>query len=139
VAYRSDSRVLERNTMSSASNKQTIVAFYEAALNAKDFDAASRYLGPTYRQHNPRAADGAQGLRNFIAYLKEKVPDSHSEIKRVFADGDFVILHVHKTSGPGDRGVAIVDIFRLEAGRVVEHWDVTQEVPERTASGNPMF
>jgi predicted SnoaL-like aldol condensation-catalyzing enzyme len=125
--------------MSSTSNKDTVVAFYEAGLNAKDFDAASRYLGRAYTQHNPRAADGVQGFRDFVAYLKEHVPHSHSEIKRVFADGDFVILHVHKTSGPGDRGVAIVDIFRLEQGRIVEHWDVTQEVPERTVSGNPMF
>jgi predicted SnoaL-like aldol condensation-catalyzing enzyme len=125
--------------MSSTSNKEAVVAFYEAALNAKDFDAASRYLGPSYTQHNPRAADGVQGFRNFVAYLKEHAPHSHSEIKRVFADGDFVILHVPKTSGPGDRGVAIVDILRLEHGRIVEHWDVTQEIPERTASGNPMF
>ena len=125
--------------MTNTDNKQTVVAFYEAALNNKDFDTASRYLGPSYTQHNPHAADGVQGLRDFIAYLKQKVPNSHSEIKRVFAEGDFVILQVHKTSGPGDRGVAIVDIFRLEHGKVVEHWDVTQEIPERTASGNPMF
>lgn len=126
-------------TMANTDNKQTVVAFYEAALNNKDFAAASRYLGPSYTQHNPHAADGVQGFRDFIAYLKEKVPNSHSEITQVFADGDFVILHVHKTSGPGDRGVAIVDIFRLARGKIVEHWDVTQDIPERTVSGNPMF
>lgn len=122
-----------------AQNKQTVLAFYEAGLNQKDFAAASKYLGPYYKQHNPNAADGIEGFRNFVNYLKEKVPTSHSEIRQVFADGDFVILHVHKTSSPTDRGVAIVDIFRLEQGKIVEHWDVTQAIPEKTASGNPMF
>ncbi len=120
-------------------NKQTVIAFYEAGLNKKDFATASQYLGLHYKQHNPRAADGAEGFKNFINFLKENVPDSHSVIKHIFADGDFVILHVHKTTSPSDRGVAIVDIFRLEHGKIVEHWDVTQEIPETTASGNPMF
>ena len=120
-------------------NKQTVLAFYEAGLNQKDFAAASKYLGPYYKQHNPNAADGIEGFRNFVNYLKEKVPTSHSDIRQAFADGDFVILHVHKTTGPTDRGVAIVDIFRLEQGKIVEHWDVTQAIPEKTASGNPMF
>lgn len=120
-------------------NKQIVLAFYETGLNQKDFNAASKYLGPYYRQHNPNAADGIDGFRSFINYLKEKVPASHSEIKQAFADGDFVILHVHKTTSPTDRGVAIVDIFRLEDGKIVEHWDVTQAIPEKTASGNPMF
>ncbi len=122
-----------------AENKKTVVAFYEAGLNKKDFAAASQFLGPYYKQHNPHAADGIEGFRNFIAFMKEKTPTSHSEIKQVFADGNFVILHVHKTTSPTDRGVAIVDIFRLEHGKIVEHWDVTQEIPEKTASGNSMF
>lgn len=120
-------------------NKQTVIAFYEAGLNRKDFATASQYLGLHYKQHNPNAADGAEGFRQYVAYLKENAPDSHSVIKRIFADGDFVILHIHKTTSPSDRGVAIVDIFRLEHGKIVEHWDVTQEIPEQTASGNPMF
>ncbi|PUA20789.1 polyketide cyclase [Glaciimonas sp. PCH181] len=120
-------------------NKQTVLAFYEAGLNQKDFAAASQYLGPYYKQHNPRAADGIEGFHNFINFLKVNVPTSHSEIKKVFSDGNFVILHVHKTTSPTDRGVAIIDIFRLEHGKIVEHWDVTQEIPEKTTSGNGMF
>lgn len=120
-------------------NKQTVVAFYEAGLNRKDFDAASQYFGPYYRQHNPNAADGIEGFRKFIAYLKEKTPNSRSVIKRVFADGDYVILHVHKTIGAEDRGTAIVDIFRLENGKIVEHWDVSQAVPDNSANSNTMF
>ncbi|SFB21402.1 SnoaL-like domain-containing protein [Collimonas sp. OK607] len=66
-------------------------------------------------------------------------PTSRGEIKQAFSDGNFVILHVHKTTSPTDRGVAIIDIFRLEHGKIVEHWDVTQEIPEKTTSGNGMF
>jgi predicted SnoaL-like aldol condensation-catalyzing enzyme len=102
-------------------NKQTVVAFYEAAINQKDFAAAAQYLGPRYIQHNPTASDGPEGLQKFLQFLREKFPQSHSDIKRVFADGDFVILHVHAVREPGTRGTAIVDIFKLENGKIVEH------------------
>ena len=65
--------------------------------------------------------------------------NSKSEIKRVFAEGDYVILHVHAVREPGQRGSAIVDIFKLENGKVVEHWDVAQDVPEKAANSNGMF
>ena len=120
-------------------NKKIVVDFYEKALNQKDFAEASKYLGSRYIQHNQRAADGAQGLRNFIEFLREKYPGSHSEIKRVFADGDFVILHVHAVREPGTPGVAIVDIFRLKEGKIVEHWDVHEDIIEKPANANGMF
>jgi predicted SnoaL-like aldol condensation-catalyzing enzyme len=120
-------------------NKKTVIAFYDAALNQKDFAKASHYLGPRYTQHNPNAADGPEGLHRFIDFLREKFPRSHSEIKQVFADGDYVILHVHAVREPGTRGLAIVDIFKLEHGKVVEHWDVIQPVPEQAANNNGMF
>jgi len=122
-----------------AGNKKTVVEFYELAINRKDFDAASKHLGPRYIQHNPVAADGAEGLKGFIGFLRSKFPDSKSEIKRVFAEGDYVILHVHAVREPGTRGRAIIDIFRLENGRIVEHWDVAQDVPEKAANANGMF
>jgi predicted SnoaL-like aldol condensation-catalyzing enzyme len=120
-------------------NKKIVIAFYEKAINQKDFEAASTYMGPRYIQHNQRAADGAEGLKNYIAFLKEKYPKSHSEIKRVFADGDFVILHVYAIREPGTRGAAIVDIFRLENGRIVEHWDVHEDIIDKPANPNGMF
>jgi predicted SnoaL-like aldol condensation-catalyzing enzyme len=120
-------------------NKKAVVDFYNLALNQKDFDAASKYLGPRYIQHNPTAADGAEGLKRLVTFLKEKFPNSKSEIKRVIAEGDIVVLHVHSVREPGQRGRAIVDMFRLENGKIVEHWDVIQDIPEKPANDNTMF
>lgn len=122
-----------------AANKAAVLAFYEKGLNQKDADAALKYVGDRYMQHNPNAADGPEGFRKFIAYLRDKFPQSHSEIKRVFTDGDYVILHVHAVREPGTRGSAIVDIFRLEQGKIVEHWDAVQPIPEQAANTNGMF
>jgi len=120
-------------------NKKTVAAFYDAALNKKDFAEASKYLGSQYRQHNPGAKDGPEGLKGFVGFLKEKFPNSKSEIKRIFADGDFVVVHVHAVREPGTRGSAIIDIFRLDNGKVVEHWDVVQPIPETAQNDNGMF
>ena len=132
AAYAADAQQME-------ANKKTVLEFYDLAINKKDFDAASKFIGPRYVQHNPRAADGPEGLKAFLAFLREKFPDYHSEIKRVFADGDYVIVHVHNVPTPGNRGAAIIDIFKLENGKVVEHWDVRQEIPEQSANSNTMF
>jgi len=120
-------------------NKKTVTAFEDAALNQKDFDAAAKCLGPRYTQHNPSAADGPDGLKAYIAFLKDKFPNNRSEIKRIFADGDFVIVHDHAVREAGTRGVAIVNIYKLEGGKVIEHWDVIQPVPEQAANNNGMF
>jgi len=120
-------------------NKAFVMEFYDKALNAKDFDAAAKYLGNRYVQHNPTAKDGPEGLKAFIAFLKEKFPNAHSEIKQAFADRDYVILHVHAVREPGTRGNAIIDIFKLENGKVVEHWDAVQPIPEVAANQNSMF
>ena len=130
--YAADAKRMEEN-------KKTVRALYEAALNKKDFAEASKYLGSKYIQHNPSAADGPEGLKGFIAFLKDKFPNNKSEIKRIFADGDYVIVHVHAVREPGTRGNAIIDIFRLENGKVVEHWDVVQPIPEKAANTNGMF
>jgi predicted SnoaL-like aldol condensation-catalyzing enzyme len=131
-AFAADAKQMEEN-------KKTVAAFYDAVLNQKDFDAASKYLGNRYTQHNPTAADGPEGLKGFVNFLKEKFPNNRSEIKRIFADGDYVIVHVHAVREPGTRGNAIIDIFRLENGKVVEHWDVIQPIPEKAANDNGMF
>lgn len=120
-------------------NKAIVVDFYNKALNHKDADAAIALMGPTYTQHNPRIADGKEGFRQFISAFKQKYPESHSKIVRVFAEGDYVILHVHMVREPGTRGEAVMDIFRLDGGKIVEHWDVPQQIPDNIPHANTMF
>ena len=130
--FGADTRHLEEN-------KRAVREFYEAAINRKDADRAMTYVGSRYIQHNQNAADGAEGLRKFILFLRDRHPQSHSEIRRVFAEGNYVILHVHAVRDPGTRGMAVIDIFRLEQGKIVEHWDVHEDILERPANANGMF
>ncbi len=116
-----------------------VAEFYDLAINQKDFAAAEKFMGPHYIQHNPGAPDGKEGLQQYIAYLAANLPDYHNEIKRCFSEGDFVILHVHNKPTKDALGKAIVDIFRLEDGKVVEHWDVIQDIPENPKNDNTMF
>ena len=127
------------NSAREEQNKKAVIDFYDKAINQKDFDAARVHFGPRYIQHNPRAADGPEGLKGFIDFLKAKFPQYKSEFKRVLADGDYVIVHVFNVPEPGHRGRAIMDIFRLENGKIVEHWDVAQDIPEKPANNNTMF
>ena len=120
-------------------NRRVVLAFYEAGLNRKDYTAAARFLGERYVQHNPTADDGREGFARFVTFLRANYPDAHSTVRQSFADGDFVILHVLEKLNPADRGNAIVDIFRLERGRIVEHWDVKQPIPDHPANRNSMF
>jgi predicted SnoaL-like aldol condensation-catalyzing enzyme len=122
-----------------ARNKKIVLAFYEQAINKKDFAAASKYMGETYTQHNPTAVDGPAGLKAWLEEFKKAYPDLRAEIKRVIAEGDYVVLHVYGINGPSPHGTAVVDIFRVEDGKVVEHWDVIQPVPAEASNGNTMF
>ena len=139
LALASTSAMAATNEAQQEANRKAVLAFYEKGLNQKDADGALAYVGDRYVQHNPGAADGPEGFRKFIGFLKEKFPNSKSEIKRSFVDGDYVILHVHSVREKDTRGRAIVDIFRLENGKIVEHWDVVQDVPEKAANTNGMF
>ena len=120
-------------------NKKAVQEFYDLIINKKDFESARKYMGDRYKQHNPLVADGPEGLKAFIEFLKANFPEARSEIKRVLADGDYVILHVHSIRPPNMRGRAIIEIFRLENGKIDEHWDVIQEIPEESANPNGMF
>ena len=127
------------HTPQEEANRQAVLAFYDLGLNQKDADAALKYVGNRYVQHNPNAMDGPDGFRKFVAFLRDKSPQSHSEIKASFVDGDYVILHVWAVRDPGTRGNAIIDIFKLERGKIVEHWDAVQPIPEKSANDNTMF
>ena len=126
-------------TAQEKANEKTVRDFYQAAINDKDFDKSVKFLGNRYTQHNPTAADGPEGLKAFLTFLREKFPQSKSEVIRAFAQDDYVILHVHSLREPNTRGRAIIDIFKLENGKVVEHWDVVQDIPEKPANNNGMF
>lgn len=121
-------------------NKALVVDFYTLAfVERKGVEAAMRYLSEDYIQHNPYAVTGRQGFLDYVgAWAKEK-PNAYSEIKRVIAEGDLVVVHVHDRLNKKDRGRAVVDIFRVANDRIVEHWDVIQAIPEKDYSGNTMF
>lgn len=124
-----------------ARNKANVLAFYDMAFNQHKVAEATRlYIGTTYLQHNPTVADGGQAFVNaFAPFLKDN-PNSKASIKRVAADGDLVWVHVHSTLDDKDLGESVVDIFRLdEQGKIVEHWDVIQAVPDKTVSGRSVF
>jgi predicted SnoaL-like aldol condensation-catalyzing enzyme len=120
-------------------NKAMVLAFYEKIVNQRDFEGARGYVGSYYKQHRADVADGLDGLRDFMERSKQATPELHAEIKRVLADGDFVVLHSHVTRSRGDRGSKHVDIFRLADGKVVEHWDIDQPIAETALNPNGPF
>ena len=126
--------------MSTEQIKQVVREWTDLALNQRrPQEAVARYLGPYYRQHNPGAADGPEPFVRFVEWFAQTYPGSRMEPKRIIAEGDYVVMHSHLILEPGGRGSAVVDIFRLEDGKIVEHWDVVQEIPENAANDNTMF
>jgi predicted SnoaL-like aldol condensation-catalyzing enzyme len=123
-------------------NKNNAVAFYTTAFNDKDPQrAVDLYGGDEYIQHNPLAANGFEAFISFVTSFTTAFPDAHIDIKRVFAECDFVITHALATGAEpvyGPLGTKLVDIFRLDGnGKIVEHWDVGARLSPTSANGNP--
>jgi predicted SnoaL-like aldol condensation-catalyzing enzyme len=114
--------------------------FLDLAFNEKNVEAAfEQYAAAPYTQHNPQVPDGIDGAKAALAGLLQQVPGWTYDFKRVLVDGDIVAVHSHVTTAPGDNGMAVVDLFRVDDGKLVEHWDVIQTVPAEFANENTMF
>lgn len=120
-------------------NLATVKRVYTEVLDRADSGGVDALFHTDYIQHNPDATTGSQGLKDLMDGAKNRYSGINHRITRMFADGDHVIAHVHLIFEPGTKEFAVVDIFRIENGRVAEHWDVLQPVVTSTANANTMF
>lgn len=131
---------LQAQAVPQNANEKLVLDFYNMAFNAhQPTVAADRYIGDVYIQHNPNVPNGAGAFKGYFEPYFKAHPSARLQIVRVISEGDLVVTHSKFTSGPEDTGTALVDIFRVSKGKIVEHWDVRQTIPDHTANGNTMF
>jgi predicted SnoaL-like aldol condensation-catalyzing enzyme len=122
-----------------AENKENAMAFYDLAFNqSRPAEAVEKYVGDRYIQHNPGVGDDKEAFIAYFTRMAKEYPGKRLHIIRSVAEGDLVALHCRQ-EWPGDRDWAGMDIFRFEKGKIVEHWDVLQRVPEKSENPNGMF
>jgi predicted SnoaL-like aldol condensation-catalyzing enzyme len=132
------SRTASRTEQEQA-NLDLVLAMFAEVLNPMDSSAAKRFIAEDYIQHNQAVEPGRAALEAFLDMIRAQTPEAVHDVKRAFADGDHVIVHYHVRRWPGDLGWAVIDIFRVEDGLVVEHWDVMQDVIEGGPNPNSPF
>lgn len=121
----------------SEANKKIVLELYERLFNQKDVSVIDQYIAEDYTQHNPNTSDGRAGILSSAQEIFKACPKLRVDVKRVLADGNLVAIHAHWRFKPEGLGLAIVDIVRVENGRLQEHWDVVQPVPDPAKSSNP--
>jgi predicted SnoaL-like aldol condensation-catalyzing enzyme len=120
-------------------NKEIVLDFYTGAFAGDPEKSVAEHLGESYVQHNPQVADGADAFIGFVNRIKGAFPDAKLEVKRVVAEADIVVTHSEMVLVPGQPGQALADFFRVENGKVVEHWDVIQQIPAESTNSHGMF
>ena len=123
----------------SESNKDAAVSFLKLASSGKVQDAYSKFVGAGFRHHNPFFEGSAESLQAGMEANALQNPDKFLDVKRVIAEGELVVVHSHVQQKPGERGAAVVHIFRFENGRIVELWDLGQPVPDEWPNLFGMF
>ena len=125
--------------MQQQSLKDAAVEFMSLVASGKVQEAYDRYVGPEFRHHNPYFRGDADSLRTAMAENAAKNPDKRLDIQFALEDGDRVAVYSRIRQNPGERGSAVVHLFRFDRGRIAELWDVGQAVPAESANENGMF
>jgi predicted SnoaL-like aldol condensation-catalyzing enzyme len=121
-----------------ADNRELMTDFARIFYTERDPRGAfARYVAPGYIQHNPGLPDGPEAAVEGLE-PKFRAEGARFEIQRILVDRDLAVVHV-KASRPGAPDTAVADFYRIEDGRIVEHWDVLQAVPASSANAHPMF
>jgi predicted SnoaL-like aldol condensation-catalyzing enzyme len=129
----------KRDLVQEEANRKLVIDFYDTVFNKHEVAKGAAVIVDSYKQHNPMVPDGKKPFVDYFTGFFKENPQAKSRIVRSATDGDLVYLHIHSTDKEGARGAAIVDIFRVTDGKITEHWDVIQPVPEKAANNNTMF
>ncbi|NLS12618.1 SnoaL-like domain-containing protein [Vibrio sp. SM6] len=120
-------------------NKQSAIGLYSLAFAGKPRQGAEQFLGLDYKQHNPLVGDGIEAFVEYFERMEREYPDKSITFLRAIAEDDLVALHTHQVWPGGDEYVTM-DFFRFDDhGRIVEHWDSIQQIPEESVNGNTMY